>query len=82
MNRPIEMVASDQCCALGAAIFAAVAVCTYDNVSAAQQSMACQIDHIYQPDPAAVPHFERLYQRYLLWAAQAETLYVPSTEES
>jgi L-ribulokinase len=51
-------------------------------VAAAQQAMASQIEHIYQPDPAAVAHFERLYQRYLLWAAQAKTLYVQSTEES
>jgi L-ribulokinase len=75
MNRPIDVVASDQCCALGAAIFAAVAAGAYENVSDAQRAMASPIEHTYTPDPAAVPHFERLYQRYLHWAQQAEPLY-------
>jgi L-ribulokinase len=76
MNRPIEVVASDQCCALGAAIFAAVAAGAHENVSDAQRAMASRIEHTYNPNPAAVPHFERLYQRYLHWAQQAEPLYV------
>jgi len=75
MNRPIEVVASDQCCALGAAIFAAVAAGTYADVAAAQKAMASRIEHVYQPEPDAVAHFERLYKRYLNWSEQAEPLY-------
>jgi len=76
MNRPIEVVASDQCCALGAAIFAAVAAGEYGDVAAAQQTMASRIERVFQPNPIAVAHFERLYQRYLFGAKQAEPLYV------
>lgn len=75
MNRPIEVLASDQCCALGAAIFAAVAAGAYGDVSAAQQAMASRIEQVYYPDPAAVAQFEDLYQRYQHWAKQAEPLY-------
>ena len=77
MNRPIEVVASDQCCALGAGIFAALAAGVYPDVASAQSAMASRIEHIYQPDPAAVVHFERLYQRYLVWSKEAEPLYSP-----
>lgn len=78
MNRPIEVVASDQCCALGAAIFGAVVAGAYASVADAQKSMASQIEHVYQPDAGAVAHFEQLYQRYLQWAKQAEPLYAKS----
>lgn len=82
MNRPIEVVASDQCCALGAAIFAAVAAGVFGDVATAQQSMASKIEHVYEPDPNAVIQFERLYQRYLSWGAQAEPMYAPSAEKA
>jgi L-ribulokinase len=75
MNRSIEVVESDQCCALGAAIFAAVAAGAYSNVATAQHAMASRIEHVYEPNPSAVAHFETMYQRYRRWCAQAEPMY-------
>lgn len=75
MNRPIDVVASDQCCALGAAIFAAVAAGRFDSVAAAQDAMASGIERTYTPDPAAVAKFESLYQRYLQLSQQNEPMY-------
>lgn len=82
MNRPIDVVASDQCCALGAAIFAAVAAGEYPDIAAAQQAMASRIEHTYQPQAKDAAAFESLYQRYRHWCAQAESLYAPAPVEA
>ncbi|WP_277206457.1 ribulokinase [Vibrio misgurnus] len=51
IGREIIVVESDQCCALGAAIFAAVAAGVYPTTTAAQQVMASPIRHSYLPQP-------------------------------
>ncbi|HEY5715908.1 MAG TPA: ribulokinase [Psychromonas sp.] len=49
MGREIAVVKSEQCCALGAAIFAAVAAGVYSDALAAQKAMASPISNIYYP---------------------------------
>ncbi|MEY8769492.1 ribulokinase [Erwinia sp. ACCC 02193] len=77
MNRPLDIVASDECCALGAAIFAAVAAGVYPDVPAAQQKMASPIATTLQPDASRVDRYQQLYQRYLQWCDVAEPLFAP-----
>ncbi|MES2730786.1 MAG: ribulokinase [Bacteroidota bacterium] len=65
MNVPIKVAQSDQCCALGAAVCAAVAAGIYPNIAEAQQAMSSPYDAEYQPRPAVAEVYQVLYQKYL-----------------
>ncbi|WP_406678415.1 hypothetical protein [Moorella sp. ACPs] len=58
-------VASDQTCALGAAMFGAVAAGLYPAVEAAQEKMGCGFAKTYTPDPENAARYRELYKDYL-----------------
>ncbi|MDP4204667.1 MAG: ribulokinase [Bacteroidota bacterium] len=63
-NMNIKVSAADQACALGAAMFAAVAAGIHPDVEAAQKAMGQGFDAVYQPDASQVEFYQRLYARY------------------
>lgn len=65
LNMPIKVASSDQACALGAAMFAAVASGVHPTLQEAQQVMSSGFDAEYHPRPDVVDVYEKLYQKYL-----------------
>ncbi|PWS55042.1 ribulokinase [Pseudoalteromonas sp. meg-B1] len=63
-NCQIDVLESEQSCALGAAIMAAVAAGEYATVADAQQVMASAVCHQYLPNPERVAVYDELYANY------------------
>ena len=63
-NRPMRISRSAQTCALGAAIFGAVAAGTHPSVEAAQEKMTGLKEVVYVPIPENVAVYEELYEIY------------------
>lgn len=74
MNTPIEVVESDQCCALGAAMFAATLAGAYPSVAEAQKAMNSGIAATYTPDPTAAAEYEKLYAKYIALGQYVESI--------
>jgi L-ribulokinase len=72
LDRPIAVVASEECCARGAAVFAATVAGCHPSIGAAKQAMKSGILTEYTPDPAAVAAYRPLYERRGRLAAFAE----------
>ena len=65
MNQPIKVAASEQTCALGAAMFGAVAAGLYPDVETAQKHMGSGFSETYTPDPENAAKYDGIYRLYL-----------------
>ena len=63
-SRPMRISRSAQTCALGAAIFGAVAAGAHPTVEAAQAKMTGVKDVVYHPIPENVAAYQELYKIY------------------
>lgn len=66
LNRPIGIAASGQTCALGAAIFGAVAGGAHPDTLSAQAAMVAGAKSSFKPDPADAAVYAELYTLYSL----------------
>ncbi|MDP2884530.1 MAG: ribulokinase [Ignavibacteria bacterium] len=64
LDVPIKVPRSEQTCALGAAMFAAVVAGLYLSVDDAKTSMGSGIETEYRPDPQRAAKYRALYDRY------------------
>jgi L-ribulokinase len=64
LGRPMKVSRSSLTCALGAAIFGAVAAGAYARVEDAQAAMTGLKKRVYEPDPARNALYERLFALY------------------
>jgi L-ribulokinase len=64
LQREIGVVRSEQACALGTAICAAVAAELYPSVDDAQQAMQSDIENVYRPNAQNAEIYNRLYAEY------------------
>ncbi|WAJ71761.1 ribulokinase [Catenovulum adriaticum] len=71
-NCPIEVLESDQSCALGAAIFAAKIGGAFPDIASAQAVMASKVCKTYQPIQTNAELYRQLYEEYLSLGAYVE----------
>jgi L-ribulokinase len=64
LNMPIKVARSEQACALGSAMAAAVAAGVYETTTEAQQKMGGGIETEYHPIPENVEKYKTLYEQY------------------
>lgn len=64
LGMPVKVVRSEQACALGAAMFAAVAAGVHPDAPSAQNAMGSGFDAEYRPIPANVEKYKATYARY------------------
>jgi len=64
LNVPIKVVKSEQTCALGAAMAAAVAAGYFQTIEIAQQKLGTGFEKTYSPIPENVQKYEFIYEKY------------------
>jgi L-ribulokinase len=64
LNMPIKVAKSDQTCALGSAMAAAVVAGVYKDISAAQKAMGGGFEKEYRPDAAKAKIYNTLFNKY------------------
>jgi L-ribulokinase len=80
LDMPIKVAASEQACALGAAMFAAVASGIHATLPEAQQAMSSGFDAVYQPRERESEIYKVLYQKYLTTGSFIENEFLKKAE--
>lgn len=74
LNMPIKVAASEQTCALGAAMFASVIAGVHPDILSAQKVLGVGFDMVYYPKEDNVKIYNKLYGRYVTLGSFIEKL--------
>ncbi|MDA8145629.1 MAG: ribulokinase [Thermaerobacter sp.] len=72
LDMPLMISATDQACAVGAAMFAAVAAGVHDDVEIAQRVMGRGFSKVYRQNPEASKIYKHVYRQYLALGKKLE----------
>ena len=72
INKPILVASSEQACALGSAMAAAVVGGIYATISEAQEAMGSGFETEFVPIPANVKKYNQLYEKYSKYGVLVE----------
>jgi L-ribulokinase len=75
LNMPIKVVVSEQACALGTAMAAAVAGGVYKTIEQAQQAMGSGVERTYQPNAQMAKIYAEIYEKYKRLSVALEPMY-------
>jgi L-ribulokinase len=75
LNMPIKVVVSEQACALGTAMAAAVVGGAYKTIEEAQKAMGSGFEKVYSPNAKSAEIYKNIYQKYNKLAEVMEPLY-------
>ena len=73
LDMPIKVVKSEQACALGAAMFAAVTAGHYDSIETAMDKMGGGFETSYEPIAENTAKYAKHYQKYCKYAELVES---------
>lgn len=81
LHMPIRIHKSEQTCALGAAMFAAVVAGIYRSVEDAMAAMGPGFDQEYQPDSSKESVYKERYEKYLELGSFSEKVFMKSNQD-
>lgn len=76
LNMPIQVVASEQTCALGASMYAAVVAGVYPNINEAQIKMGQGFEKTYYPIPENAEKYKVLFNQYSKLGTSMEKYFI------
>ena len=80
LNRPIKVSRAEQCCATGAAIYAAVAAGIYPDILEASEHMSEGFERSFEPIAENNKRYENMYRTYLNLARHGENISLECAE--